>query len=70
MLLTGWQVAGNRVERLVMIVLLATVAIGVWATVGSYLTGVAILAMLAAALLAADGLTRGGWSRYRSTRVG
>lgn len=65
--LTGSQVVGNRVERLVMIVVLVTVAVGVWATVGSYLAGVAVLAALAAVLLAADGLIKLGWSRYRST---
>ena len=70
MVLTGSQVASHRVERLVTIAVLVTVALGIWASVGSYLTGVAVLAALAAALLAADGLIGWGWSRYRSAQPG
>lgn len=70
MLLAGSQVAGNRVERIVTIVVLVTVAIWLRASVGSYLTSVAVLASLAAALLAADGFIRWGSSRYRSAQSG
>jgi len=70
MVLTGSQVASHRVERLVTIAVLVTVALGIWASVGSYLTGVAVLAALAAALLAADGFIGWGWSRYRSAQPG
>jgi hypothetical protein len=70
MVLTGSQVASHRVERLVTIAVLVTVAFGIWASVSSYLTGVAVLAALAAALLAADGLIGSLWSRSRSWPMG
>jgi len=70
MVLTGSQVASHRVERLVTIAVLVTVALGIWASVGSYLTGVAVLAALAAALLAADGLIGWLWLRSRSGPMG
>jgi hypothetical protein len=67
MVLTGSQVASHRVERLLTIAVLVIVVLGIWASVGSYLTGVAVLAALAAGLLIANSLMKLGRSRSQST---
>jgi hypothetical protein len=67
MVLTGSQVAGNPVERLVTIAVLVTAASGIWVSVGSFLIGVAVLAALAAGLLIANSLIKLGRSRSQST---